>query len=197
MLPQVYLVRHGATSWSSEGRHTGRTKVPLTVQGERNARGLAARLGAVAYTHVFTSPRLRARRTCELAGLGGAAEIDPDLAEWVYGGYEGMNSADVLKSRPDWNLFRDGCPGGESPAQVSKRADQLIARLRTLEGNIALFSHGHFGRVLGARWIGLEIRQAQHLLLGTASVSILGYEHNLAEAPAIVLWNGASKEFST
>src|ERR1035438_1131685 len=130
MLPQVYLVRHGATSWSSEGRHTGRTEIPLTVQGERNARGLAARLGAVAYTHVFTSPRLRARRTCELAGLGGAAEIDPDLAEWDYGGYEGMNSADVLKSRPDWNLFRDGCPGGESPAQVSGRADRLIARLR-------------------------------------------------------------------
>src|ERR1035438_10369222 len=163
MLPQVYLVRHGATSWSSEGRHTGRTEIPLTVQGERNARGLAARLGAVAYTHVFTSPRLRARRTCELAGLGGAAEIDPDLAEWDYGGYEGMNSADVLKSRPDWNLFRDGCPGGESPAQVSGRADRLIARLRRLEGNVALFSHGHFGRVLGARWIGLPDRKSTRL----------------------------------
>src|ERR1017187_1779148 len=197
MLPQVYLVRHGATSWSSEGRHTGRTEIPLTVQGERNARGLAARLGAVAYTNVFTSPRLRARRTCELAGLGGAAEIDPYLAEWDYGGYEGMNSADVLKSRPDWNLFRDGCPGGESPAQVSGRADRLIARLRRLEGNVALFSHGHFGRVLGARWIGLPVGDAALFLLDPASLSILGYEHGNPSAPAFALWNGRAQDHSS
>jgi broad specificity phosphatase PhoE len=197
LLSRLYLMRHGETAWSLSGQHTGRTDIPLTEQGEQDARKLAERLRTVEFSRVFTSPLQRARRTCELAGLGKVAEIEPDLAEWDYGDYEGQRPVDIRKARPDWNVFRDGCPGGESPAQVSKRADQLIARLRTLEGNIALFSHGHFGRVLGARWIGLEIRQAQHLLLGTASVSILGYEHNLAEAPAIVLWNGASKEFST
>jgi probable phosphoglycerate mutase len=132
-----------------------------------------------------------------LAGLGDIAEIEPDLAEWDYGDYEGQRSVDIRKARPDWNVFRDGCPGGESPAQVSERADQVIARLRTLEGNIAIFSHGHFGRILAARWIGLETRQAQNLLLSTASISILGYEHNVAEVPAIVLWNAVSKEFLT
>jgi broad specificity phosphatase PhoE len=138
---------------------------------------------------VFTSPLQRARRTCELAGLGEIAEVEPDLAEWDYGDYEGQRPEEIRKARPDWNVFRDGCPGGESPVQVSERADRLFARVRTLEGNVALFSHGHFGRVLGARWIGLEIRQAQHLLLSTASVSILGYEHNAAEVPEIALWN--------
>ena len=126
---------------------------------------------------------------------GDLAEIDPDLAEWDYGEYEGLRPVDIRKTRPDWNVFRDGSPGGESPAQVSERADQVIARLRALEGDIAIFSHGHFGRVLAARWIGLEIRQAQHLLLSTASVSILGYEHNVAEVPAIALWNAVSKDF--
>jgi broad specificity phosphatase PhoE len=197
LLSRLYLMRHGETAWSLSGQHTGRTDIPLTEQGEQDARKLAERLRAVEFSRVFTSPLQRARRTCELAGLGKVAQIEPDLAEWDYGDYEGQRPVDIRKARPDWNVFRDGCPSGESPAQASERADRLIARLRTLEGNIALFSHGHFGRVLGARWIGLEIRQAQHLLLSTASVSILGYEHNLAEAPAIVLWNDASKEFST
>ena len=146
---------------------------------------------------MFTSPLQRARRTCELAGLGDLAEIEPDLVEWDYGKYEGLRPVDIRKARPDWNVFRDGCPGGEAPGQISARADRLITRLRTLEGNIALFSHGHFGRVLAARWIGLEIRQAQALLLSTASISILGYEHNVAEVPAIVLWNAVSKDFLT
>ena len=190
-------MRHGETAWSFSGQHTGRTDIPLTEQGEQDARGLAERLLALKFSRVFTSPLQRARRTCELAGLGKVAEIEPDLAEWDYGDYEGQRPVDIRKARPDWNVFRDGCPGGESPAQVSGRADRLIARLRTLEGNIALFSHGHFGRVLGARWIGLQIRQAQHLLLGTASVSILGYEHNKVEAPAIILWNAVTKDFST
>jgi broad specificity phosphatase PhoE len=197
LLSRLYLMRHGETAWSLSGQHTGRTDIPLTEQGEQDARKLADRLSAVKFSRVFTSPLQRARRTCELAGLGGVAEIEPDLVEWDYGDYEGQRPADIRKSRPDWNVFRDGCPGGESPTQVSERADGLIARFRTMEGNIATFSHGHFGRVLAARWIGLQIRQAQHLLLGTASVSILGYEHNRAESPAIVLWNAVSKEFST
>ena len=195
LLSHLYLVRHGETAWSLSGQHTGRTDIPLTEQGEQDARTLAERLRSVKFSRVFTSPLRRARRTCELAGLGDVAEIEPDLAEWDYGDYEGQRPMDIRKARPDWNVFRDGCPGGESPAQVSERADRVIARLRTLEGNIAIFSHGHLGRALGARWIGLQMRQAQYLLLSTASVSILGYEHNLAEVPAIVLWNVVSKEF--
>jgi len=197
LLSHLYLMRHGETAWSLSGQHTGRTDIPLTEQGEQDARKLAERLRALEFSRVFTSPLQRARRTCELAGLGDLAEIEPDLAEWDYGEYEGLRPVDIRKTRPDWNVFRDGSPGGESPAQVSERADRLIARLGTMEGNIAIFSHGHFGRVLTARWIGLQIRQAQHLLLSTASVSILGYEHNLGEVPAIVLWNAVSKEFST
>ena len=197
MLSQLCLVRHGETAWSLSGQHTSRTDIPLTEKGEQDARKLAERLRTVKFSHVFTSPLQRARRTCVLAGLGEVAEIEPDLVEWDYGDYEGQRPADIREARPGWNVFRDGCPGGESPAQVSERADRLIARLRTLEGNIAIFSHGHFGRVLAARWIGLQIRQAQHLLLSTASVSVLGYEHNLAEVPAIILWNAVSKEFST
>ncbi len=196
-LSRLYLMRHGETAWSLSGQHTGRTDIPLTEQGEQDARQLAERLRTLEFGRVFTSPLQRARRTCELAGLGKVAKIEPDLAEWDYGEYEGKRPVDIRKARPNWNVFRDGCPGGESPAQVSERADRVIARLRTLEGNIAIFSHGHFGRVLAARWIGLQVRQAQHLLLSTASVSILGYEHNLAEVPAIVLWNALSKELST
>jgi len=194
LLSRLYLIRHGETAWSLSGQHTGRTDIPLTEQGEQDARKLAERLRTVEFSRVFTSPLQRARRTCELAGLGDLAEIEPDLAEWDYGEYEGLRPVDIRKTRPDWNVFRDGSPGGESPAQVSERADRLIARLRALEGGIAIFSHGHFGRVLAARWIGLEIRQAQNLLLGTASISILGYEHNVAEVPAIVLWNALSKD---
>ena len=197
VLSHLYLMRHGETAWSLSGQHTGRTDIPLTERGEQDARKLADRLRTLKFSRVFTSPLKRARLTCELAGLGELAEIEPDLVEWDYGDYEGQRTADIRAARPGWNVFRDGCPGGESPAQVSERADRLIARLRTLEGNIAIFSHGHFGRVLAARWIGLEIRQAQNLLLSTASVSILGYEHNLAEVPAIVLWNAVSKAFST
>lgn len=197
VLSQLYLMRHGETAWSLSGQHTGRTDIPLIEQGEQDARKLAERLRAVKFSRVFTSPLQRARRTCELAGLGDLAEIEPDLAEWDYGEYEGLRPVDIREGRPDWNVFRDGCPGGESPAQVSERADRVIARLRTLEGNIATFSHGHFGRVLAAHWIGFEIRQAQNLLLSTASISILGYEHNVAEVPAIVLWNAVSNAFST
>jgi broad specificity phosphatase PhoE len=193
-LPLIYLVRHGETEWSLSGQHTGRTDLPLTERGEHDARQLTARLGAVDFSHVLTSPLLRARRTTELAGLGDAAKIDADAVEWNYGDYEGQRPADIRKERPDWNIFQDGCPSGESPEQVSDRADRLIGRLRNLEGNVALVSHGQFGRVLGARWIGLPVRQAQHLLLSTASISILGFEHDRVEAPAIILWNAPAKD---
>lgn len=196
LLSRLYLIRHGETAWSLSGQHTGRTDIPLIEQGEQDARKLADRLRAVKFTRVFTSPLQRARRTCELAGLGDLAEVEPDLVEWDYGEYEGLRPVEIRKARPDWNVVRDGSPGGESPVQISERADRLIARLQTLEGNIAIFSHGHFGRVLAARWIGLQIRQAQHLLLGTASVSILGYEHNQVEMPAIVLWNAVSTDLA-
>jgi broad specificity phosphatase PhoE len=189
MPSRIYLIRHGETEWSLSGQHTGRTDIPLTARGEDGARKLGLRLREIHFNRVLTSPRQRARRTCELAGLGSVAEIEPDLAEWDYGDYEGERSAEIRKARPDWNLFRDGCPNGESPAQISGRADRLIARLRVLEGNVALFSHGHFGRVLAARWIGLPVIEAQCFLLDTASLNILGYEHDRVESPVIALWN--------
>jgi broad specificity phosphatase PhoE len=194
MPAQIFLVRHGETAWSKSGQHTGRTDLPLNEQGEQEARTLVERLGATKFSRVFTSPRQRARRTCELAGLGAAAEIEPDLAEWDYGDYEGLRTAEILKLQPDWNLFRDGCPHGEMPAEISDRADGLIARLRALEGNVALFSHGHFGRVLAARWIGLPVNEAQRFLLSTASISILGYEHKSVAEPVICLWNTVGVE---
>ena len=193
-LPNIYLIRHGETAWSLSGQHTGRTDLPLTEHGEKEARNLARRLGVVGFGGVFTSPLLRARRTSELAGLGDVAKMDADAAEWNYGDYEGRTSIDIRQENPGWNIFQEGCPGGESPTQVGKRADRLIARLQTFKGNIAIFTHGHLGRVLGARWIGLPVRQAQHFLLATASLSILGYEHDRAEVPAIVLWNDDAKD---
>jgi probable phosphoglycerate mutase len=192
MLPRIYLIRHGETEWSLSGQHTGRTDISLTASGEDGARELGQRLRDIQFARVLTSPRQRARRTCELAGLGPVAEIEPDLAEWDYGDYEGQRSVDILKGRPDWNLFRDGCPRGETPTQISDRADRFIARLRVLDGNVALFSHGHFGRVLATRWIGLPVSEAQRFLLDTASLSILGYEPNHVESPVIALWNAGS-----
>jgi broad specificity phosphatase PhoE len=192
MRPRIYLIRHGETEWSLASRHTSRTDIPLTEQGELDARKLGERLRDLRFSQVFTSPRQRARRTCELAGLGPVAKIEPDLAEWDYGDYEGQHSVDIRQGRPDWNLFRDGCPRGEMPAQVSDRADRLIARLRALDGNIALFSHGHFGCVLAVRWIGLPVIEGQHFLLGTASLSLLGYEPSHPEVPLIELWNAGS-----
>ncbi|HUX24295.1 MAG TPA: histidine phosphatase family protein [Burkholderiales bacterium] len=190
----LYLVRHGETEWSLSGRHTGRTDIALTERGKREARKLARRLRAIQFAHVLTSPRQRAQQTCRLAGLGAAAEIEPDLAEWDYGDYEGQRSADIRKVRAGWNIFRDGCPRGEMPAQVADRADRLIARLRALEGNVALFSHGQFGCVLAARWIGLPPGEAQHFVLGPASLSILGFGFHHPEVAVIALWNAASSE---
>jgi probable phosphoglycerate mutase len=182
----IYLVRHGETEWSASGRHTGRTDIPLTGRGEGEAAWLAGRLGAAQFSHVYTSPRLRARRTCELAGWGSSAVVEPDLAEWDYGDYEGLRTDEILKARPGWSIYRDGCPGGESPGEACGRADRLLARLRGLDGNVALFTHGHFGRLLGARWAGLAVGDSARLQLDTASLGILGREHGV---PVIALWN--------
>jgi broad specificity phosphatase PhoE len=189
-LPVVYLARHGETAWSLSGQHTGRTDLPLTDRGERQARALGERLRGAHFAKVFTSPSQRARRTAELAGFGSAAEIDPDLAEWDYGQYEGRRTADILAERPGWFLFRDGAPGGETPDQVAARADRVVQRIRALQGDIAVFSSAHILRVLAVRWLGLEAAAGRYFLLGTSSLSILGYEHNLAE-PAVRLWNEA------
>ena len=186
---RLYLVRHGETAWSATGQHTGRTDVPLTEKGEQEARGLAKQLGSVGFDHVFTSPLQRARRTCELVGLSPALELLPDAVEWDYGEYEGQRSAEIRKSRPDWNIFRDGCPGGERPNQISDRADRVITKVRALNGNIAIVAHGHFCRVLAVRWIGLPVLQAQRFVLTTASLSVLGYDHNRADEPVIMRWN--------
>ena len=182
---RLYLIRHGETEWSLASKHTSRTDIALNAQGEEGARRLGQKLRASEFNRVFTSPSRRARSTCTLAGLMPVAEIEPYLAEWNYGDYEGQRSVDIQKGRPQWNMFQDGCPQGEMPAQVCDRADVLIARLRKLDGNIALFTHGQFGSVLAVRWIGLPVMTAQHFPLGTASVSILGYSRNHPELPVI------------
>jgi broad specificity phosphatase PhoE len=187
-LPVVYLARHGETAWSLSGQHTGRTDLPLTERGEQQARALGQRLRGARFVKVFTSPSQRARRTAELAGLGSPAEIDPDLAEWDYGQYEGRRTADILAEQPGWFLFRDGCPGGEAPDQVAVRADRVIQRVRAIGGNVLIFSSAHISRVFASRWLGLEAAGGRYFLLDTSSLSILGYEHNLSE-PAIRLWN--------
>lgn len=185
----IYLIRHGETKWSLTGQHTGRTDLPLTSHGEDEARELVSSLENIAFSHVLTSPLQRARTTCELARLGAAAKIEPDLAEWDYGDYEGLRSVDIGKQRAHWNIFRDGCPHGEMPTQVTARADRLITHLLTLRGNVALFSHGQFGRVLAARWIGLPPIEAQHLLLDTAALSILTHDPQHPEVAVIARWN--------
>ncbi|HZE70524.1 MAG TPA: histidine phosphatase family protein [Pyrinomonadaceae bacterium] len=187
-LPLIYLARHGETTWSLTGQHTGLTDLALTELGERNAQRLGGRLSGLVFESVFTSPLRRARRTCELAGFGAVAEIDPNLLEWNYGDYEGRRSVEIHAERPDWQLFRDGAPGGESPQQVAERADRVVEGLRAVSGNVLIFSSGHFLRVLAGSWIGLEPYEARSLMLSTGSLSVLGYEHNL-EQPAITLWN--------
>jgi broad specificity phosphatase PhoE len=191
-LAQIFLIRHGQTAWSESGRHTSRSEIPLNAAGKRGARQLAAPLRGIPFSLVLASPRVRAQETCALAGLGRLMVIEPDLAEWDYGDYEGMTSEEILRRRPAWNLFRQGCPGGESPAQVSRRADRLLARLRKRGGNIALFSHGHFGRALAARWMRLPVAAGERLLLDPASLSIFGHEHQNPAAPVLALWNAGA-----
>lgn len=191
---RLYLIRHGETEWSLSGRHTGRTDIALTPNGEDEARELGKHLLDIPFAHVLTSPLKRALQTCKLVGLNQTAEIEPDLAEWDYGDYEGLRSVDIRKERPGWNVYRDGCPGGEMPAQVSARADRLIARLCKLDGNIALFAHGQIGSVLAARWIGLAVAEAQHFMLGTASLSIFAFDPHHPAVPVIALWNADARE---
>jgi len=188
-LPIIYLARHGETAWSLTGQHTGLTDLPLTERGERNAHQLGERLRGLTFAKVYTSPLQRAARTCELAGFGAVAEVDRDLVEWDYGQYEGRRTAEIRAERPDWELFRDGCPGGEAPAQASARADRVVHRLHAVQGDVLLFSSGHFIRVLATRWIGLEVTaSARRFMLSTASLSAVGYENELTR-PVIRLWN--------
>jgi len=188
-LPIVYVARHGETAWSLTGQHTGLTDLPLTEHGEKVAGRLGERLRELAFAKVLASPLQRARRTCELASFGGVAEIGPDLVEWNYGQYEGRCTVDILAQRPDWELFRDGCPGGEMPGQVAARADRVVNRIRAVPGNVLLFSSGHFIRVLAARWLGVEpSANCRFFLLSTASLSALSYEHSITK-PVIALWN--------
>jgi broad specificity phosphatase PhoE len=188
-LPVIYIARHGETAWTLTGQHTGLTDLPLTPQGERNARALAYRLKGLDFAKVFTSPLQRASRTCALAGFGAVAEVDSDLVEWNYGDYEGLRSSEIRAKRPDWQLFRDGCPGGESPAQVMARADNVVKRAREAKGDVLLFSSGHFIRMLAARWIGIEPSvHSMSFLLSTASLSAVGYDQDLSR-PVIRLWN--------
>jgi broad specificity phosphatase PhoE len=185
---KIYLFRHGETEWSLNGRHTGVTDIPLTDKGRTVARLLRPLLSKETFALVITSPLQRARETCELAGLGQFVHVDPELIEWNYGEYEGLTTKQIRSTRPDWSLFRDGCPGGESPEQVGARADRVIARIREVEGNAALFAHGHILRVLAARWIGLSAGHGERLLLDTATLNVLGYYY---ETPALKIWNAS------
>ena len=187
-LPVIYLARHGETAWTLSGQHTGLTDIPLTARGERNARRLQIRLRGLQFAKVFTSPLQRALRTCDLAGFESLAELDQDLIEWNYGKYEGRITAEIHNERPDWRLFRDGCPGGETAKDVADRADRIITRVRRVSGNVLIFSSAHFLRVLAARWLGLAPEMGKCFVLSTASISALGYEHDLSE-PVIRLWD--------
>jgi len=190
---QLYFIRHGETAWSLSGQHTGRTDLPLTLHGQAMARQLAQALKGIPFTQVLTSPRLRARTTCELAGLGAGAQLDAQLGEWDYGDYEGLRTVEIRQRHPDWDVWTHGCPGGEMPADASARADRLIAQLCTLSGPVALFSHGQFGRVLAARWIGLPVTQGQHLAIDPASIGILRFETDHPQRRVIALWNATAR----
>ena len=188
----IYLVRHGETEWSLSGKHTSRTDIPLTPNGERQAGKLGEYLREISFARVMCSPRLRAKQTCDLMHLGTPAVVDAELSEWDYGDYEGRTSSEIESERPDWNLWSAGCPNGESPAQVSARADSVIRRLRAISGNIAVFSHGHFCCALAARWIEQPVRCGQYFELSPATVSILAFAKHHAAAPVIRLWNASA-----
>jgi len=192
-LPLVYLARHAETAWTLSGQHTGLTDLPLLGDGEHNARQLGERLKNMQFAKVLTSPLQRARRTCELAGFGAIAQVDPDLVEWNYGQYEGLRSSEIHLNSPDWQLFRDGCPGGESPADVGSRADRVIQRVRSVGADVLIFSSGHFIRVFAARWLSLSPFAGKYFLLNTGSLCILGYEHKFSQ-PVIQLWNYDQKQ---
>jgi broad specificity phosphatase PhoE len=194
--PAVYLARHGETAWTVTGQHTGLTDLPLTDRGENNARRVGEPLSRLTFAKVFTSPLRRAMRTCELAGFQSVAEVDRDLVEWDYGAYEGLVTAEILREHPNWQLFRDGCPGGESPQQVAARADRVVRRVRAVTGNVLLFSSGHFLRVLATRWIKIKPIYGQFLMLSTASLSALSFENSLSQ-PGIRFWNDTHHVLTT
>lgn len=185
---EIYLVRHGETEWSASGKHTGRTDIPLTPAGEEAARRVAERLRGLSFQAVWSSPSQRAFRTCALAGFGSAGLKKPDLAEWDYGACEGLTAKQILAERPGWRLFRDGCPDGEMARDVGARADRIVGELRAVNGNVLVFSSAHFLRVLAARWLGLPPQDGALFVLDTASISVLGYEHDLGE-PIVRRWN--------
>jgi len=189
--PQIYLVRHGETVWSRSGRHTGLTDLPLTAKGVEEAHRIGVRLRGISFSRVITSPLKRAFETCELTGFGNIAELDRLLVEWNYGDYEGLTTEEIQAKRPDWRLFRDGCPNGETPEDIGRRGDEFLRSLQLSEGNKLVFSSGHFLRVLVARWLGLEPSVGGFFLLSTSSLSVLGYEHDVSE-PVIRLWNDTS-----
>jgi broad specificity phosphatase PhoE len=183
---KIYLLRHGETQWSLNGKHTGVTDIPLTENGRMAARLLKPILAEETFALVLTSPLRRARETCELAGLGQRAQVEQDLMEWNYGDYEGLTTEQIRAARPGWSVFRDGCPGGELPEQVAARADRILAKVRAADGSVALFAHGHILRVFAARWINLSANYGEHFLLETATLSVLGYYR---ESPAFKIWN--------
>jgi probable phosphoglycerate mutase len=193
---QLYYVRHGETEWSLSGQHTGSTDIPLTENGEREARALVPWLEHTTFDRILTSPRVRARRTCELAGLADNAVVEADLAEWDYGAYEGRRTVDIRRERPRWNLWTDGCPGGESPDDVTRRVDRLISRLQGVHGNIGLFAHGHIGCALAARWCGLAMNHGRLFTLRPASLSILGHDARDPDVRVLALWNATPAQLN-
>jgi broad specificity phosphatase PhoE len=188
-LPKLYLARHGDTAWTESGQHTGRTDLSLNERGEEHARQLGERLRSLSFARVFTSPLQRASKTCTLAGFGAVAQVDRDLLEWDYGRFEGKRIGDVLKERPGWQLYRDGCPDGESVGDVAARADRFIARVLGGTGHVLAFSSGHIIRMIAARWLGLSSGAGRFFFCDPASVGVLGFEHNGREQPVIRLWN--------
>ena len=193
---RLCVIRHGESEWSLSGQYTGRTDIPLTAHGEAEVRQLGLRIRDIPFVQVLTSPLKRAQQTCALAGLNLTPDVVPDFAEWDNGDDEGRTREEVLASRPGWNLFRDRSPNGETPARISDRADRVIACVRLLEGNVALFCHSHFGRVFAAKWLGLSVDHGQQLLFDTASLSVLCIEHDRTDQPAIALWNFDAMERS-
>ncbi len=188
--PVLILIRHGQTAWTISGQHTGRTDIPLTANGEAEARALGPHLANIVFSHVIVSPRQRARQTCELSGLGHNDKIiATDLEEWDYGDYEGRSSSEIRAARPGWNIFRDGCPHGETPEQIAERADRLSEYLMTLGGTIALFTHGEFGTAFAVRWIGLPVLAAQHFAIATASIGVLTVNPAVPDLRVISSWN--------
>jgi broad specificity phosphatase PhoE len=192
-LPKLYLARHGDTAWTDSHQHTGRTDLPLNERGEEHARQLGQRLRGFSFARVFTSPLQRASKTCELAGFGAGAEVALDLIEWDYGRYEGKITSEVVKERPGWELYRDGCPGGEAPQDVAARADRFIARARGIGGEVLAFSSGHIIRMIAARWLGLQPAAGRVFFCDPASVGVLGFEHDSRDQPILRLWNYVSQ----